>query len=300
MAVTIEPATTALLTFPEYREEGERLAGTLNLPCGKVEIHRFPDLESRVCLPQTDAEHLLLCRSLHAPNNKLIELILVAETARQMGAKRITLVAPYLCYMRQDIAFHPGESVSQKIIGKLLAHYLDDVITVDPHLHRISRLEEAIPTRQAIALSATPAFSEFLARQQTDAILIGPDEESEQWVKHIAEPAGLEYGIALKRRKGDREVEISLPALEFAGRNIILVDDVASTGKTLAVAAEELYRAGAARVDALVTHALFTEGAESCIRNAGIRQLWSTDSIPHSSNEVQLAPLLASAIRNLE
>ena len=128
-----------LLGFSDYESQGRRLADALGMPFALVAIHRFPDGESKVTLPSPLPERVVLCRSLDAPNDKLIELMLCAETARAMGAKRVALVAPYLCYMRQDIAFHPGEAVSQKIVGKFLAGLFDAVITVDPHLHRIAR-----------------------------------------------------------------------------------------------------------------------------------------------------------------
>ena len=123
-----------ILGFDDYWQGAKALANELTLPCSKVAVHHFPDGESKVTLPVDLPPAVIVCRSLHRPNEKLLELILVAETARAMGVKRLLLVAPYLCYMRQDIAFHPGEAVSQKIIGGLLAQYFDDVITVDPHL----------------------------------------------------------------------------------------------------------------------------------------------------------------------
>ncbi|MCZ4328253.1 ribose-phosphate pyrophosphokinase-like domain-containing protein, partial [Brachybacterium paraconglomeratum] len=86
-----------------------------------------------------------LYRSLDQPNEKLVELLLAARTARTLGAPHLTLVAPYLPYMRQDIAFSPGEAVSQRIVGPFLASLVDAVITVDPHLHRVASLRDVVP-----------------------------------------------------------------------------------------------------------------------------------------------------------
>lgn len=289
-----------LLGFHDYEAQGQRLADALGLPFAPVEIHRFPDGESKVTLPAALPEQVVVCRTLDQPNDKLVELMLVARTARELGAKRIVLVVPYLCYMRQDIAFHAGEAVSQKIIGAFLAELFDAVITVDPHLHRIERLEQAIPHGQAVALTAAPAMIEFLAQHVQTPMLIGPDAESEQWVRAMAEPAGLEYAVATKERLGDRSVRTKLPEANYQGRTIVLVDDMASTGRTLIAVASQLKFRGAAAIHCLVTHALFADDATRQLHEAGIEHIWSTDSISHPSNVIHLAPLLADAVRRLK
>ena len=286
------------MTFPEYGAAGERLAAALACPSAAVEVYRFPDGEARIRLPPSLPRHVALCRSLFDPDAKLIELLLASRTARELGAGHVSLVAPYLCYMRQDMAFVAGEAVSQRIIGAFLAAQFDAVWTVDPHLHRIERLEQALPMAHAHALSASPLLAEFLRQHlQPSTLLIGPDTESRQWVAAIAQRCGCDYAIAAKTRHSDRDVDIDLPQTQVNGRAVVLVDDMASTGNTLAATARQLAQAGAARVDVLVTHALFRDDAEARLREAGIEHIWSTDSIPHSSNAVALAPLLAAALR---
>ncbi len=289
-----------LLGFHDYETQGRRLADALGLPFALVEIHRFPDGESKVTLPSPLPEQIVVCRSLDRPNDKLVELLLIARTAREMGVRRVILVAPYLCYMRQDIAFHAGEAVSQKIIGAFLAELFDAVITVDPHLHRIERLEQAIPRGDAVALTAAPAMIEFLAQHVQNPMLIGPDAESEQWVRAMAEPAGLEYAVATKERLGDRSVRTKLPDVSYQDRTIVLVDDMASTGRTLIAVASQLKFRGAGAIHCLVTHALFADDATRQLQEAGIEQIWSADSISHPSNVIHLAPLLAAAVRGLK
>lgn len=287
-----------ILGFTDYADQGERLAAALGQPFTTLDIHRFPDGESRVTLPLGLPERVVLCRSLDQPNEKLVELLLAARTARELGARHLTLVAPYLCYMRQDIAFHPGEAVSQRIVGGFLADLFDAVYTVDPHLHRIDRLDEAIPTGESVALSAAPAMAAFLAEQTREPLLVGPDGESEQWVRAIAEPAGLAYAVAEKERLGDREVRVKLPEARFAGREVVLVDDMASTGHTLMEVVRRIREAGAERVHCLVTHALFGEEVTAGLKEAGADRVWSTDSIAHPSNAVPLAETLAKALRD--
>lgn len=290
---------TLLLCFDDYHEPAARLAQQLAIPCQPIELHRFPDGESRVQLPTPLAEHIIVCRSLSDPNSKLIELLLVARTAREMGVKQLTLVAPYLCYMRQDIAFHTGEAVSQKIIGQYLADLFDKLITVDPHLHRVHTLHEATPCKQALSLSSARPLGEFLASHNKQYLLLGPDEESQQWVSAIAETGGFPYAVASKTRFADKHVKVVLPDVDVQQAHIVLVDDMISTGYTMQEAAQQLFQQGALSVDCLVTHALFNQDVTKLLKNTGIESIWSTDSIIHPDNVVHLDKLLADGIRSL-
>lgn len=284
-----------VLGFPESMAMATAIATELGAPCAAVELHAFPDGESRVRLPVDLPHQVVLCRSLDHPNDKLVELLLTARCARELGAGRLTLIAPYLCYMRQDAAFRPGEAVSQRIIGDFLAGMVDTLVSADPHLHRVHTLAEAVPARRAVAVSAAPLMGAFLAGRDPAQLLVGPDSESEQWVAEVARLAGLEFAVAQKTRRGDRSVDIRLPERDFAGRATVLVDDVASSGHTLAVAARALREAGASRVDVLVTHALFAGDAMATLLDAGVDEVWSSDSISHPSNRFSLAPALAAA-----
>jgi len=285
-----------ILAFPDYLMQARRLAIRLGFPLAEVMLHHFPDGESLVRLPPSLPKHVIFCRSLDRPNDKLIELVLCAATARDLGADRITLIAPYLCYMRQDIANQPGETVSQRIIGKLLAGLFDDVITVDPHLHRISSLQQAIPIKNAISLTAADEIGRFLKQQLNHALLLGPDSESKQWVATIANKIGFDFAIADKKRLGDKQVELFLPDRDYRNIPIIIVDDMASTGRTLAGAARLLQQAGSNDIYAVVTHALFCGDAEAHVRAAGIRSIWSTDSIDHPTSCILLDALIADAL----
>ncbi|WP_355662333.1 ribose-phosphate diphosphokinase [Halomonas salifodinae] len=293
--------TTTLLHFDDEAVPARRLAEALGLPALTIEAHRFPDEELRLRLPFADAcpETLVLYRSFDRPNDKLVELLLVARHARRQGTRRLILVAPYLAYMRQDIAFHSGEVVSQTLVGAFLAELVDALITVDPHLHRIARLDQAVPLADAIALSAAPALGRLAAERRPGALLLGPDEEAEQWVARAAAVSGLDHAVCHKQRHGDTRVSIALPELALAGRSVVLMDDVASSGHTLARAIEALRGADVASVDVAVTHALFAGEALAVIEAAGVDGVWSSDAIAHSSNAVPLAPLLAEALEPL-
>jgi ribose-phosphate pyrophosphokinase len=295
---------TVLYTFPHNRQQGQRIAEALDLPCAEINVHHFPDKESLVTLPAKEHEHVILYLSLDYPNNKLIELLFACKTARQQGIKRISLVAPYLSYMRQDTSFHVEEAVSQRIIGQWLSELVDDLITVDPHLHRTASLDEVIPNTNNIVLTATQLLGEFITSLKQEVHLLGPDEESLQWVKQVAQLCGASYSVATKTRLSDTHVEIELPAFDSAGFNyrgqhVIQIDDVISTGNTVAQTAKKLYSSGAKQVDVLATHALFTKDAMETLTQAKIKNIWSSDSITHSTNHISLTGLLATSIQTL-
>ncbi|MBL8308996.1 MAG: ribose-phosphate diphosphokinase [Burkholderiales bacterium] len=293
---------TAVLYFDEDREpvlrltalDPERRAHAL-----RIERHRFPDGELKLTLPAALPARVVLFRSLDRPNEKLVELLLAAQAARQLGARHLTLVAPYLAYMRQDIAFQPGEVVSQRVVGQFLAGLFDAVITVDPHLHRVATLGEAVPVAQPILVSAAPLLAELIRARRPGALLVGPDEESAQWIAQAAATHGFDHAVCRKIRHGDRNVEVALPDVPVTGRAAVLLDDMASTGHTVARAAQALLAARALSVDVAVTHALFAEGALATMRDAGVGEIWSTDCIAHPTNAVAMAPALAKALASL-
>ena len=288
-----------VVSLPDYTEPAQRLARRLDLDYRPIGLHHFPDGESRVTVPTDPPPHVIFCQSLDRPNDKLIELLLAATTLREAGVRTLSLVAPYLCYMRQDKAFHPGEAVSQKIIGRFLAEQVDAVITVDAHLHRIHKLGEAIPLSTAINLSAAPLLGEFLARRHNRPLLLGPDAESAQWVEQVAAAGDFDHAVATKQRLGDCQVRVRLPEQDFRDRLVVLVDDVVSSGHTLAEAAKGVLAAGASEVCVLVTHPLFAPVAEDLLHDAGVTDVWSSDSIRHPTNAVFLDELLASGLEPL-
>ena len=285
-----------VLGFPDYEPQAQRLSERVGVPYARIETHRFPDGESKVTLPASLPDKVIFCRSLNDPNEKLIELLLAAKTARKLGAKQLTLVSPYLCYMRQDIAFHPGEAVSQTIIGQLLADCFDEVITLDPHLHRTPTLAAAVPAKKVLALTAAGLIGKFFEKNAPATFILGPDTESLQWVEAVALPGGFDFAVCDKIRMGDRNVQVHLPAVNLSGRHVVLVDDMASTGQTMVSATQQCLAVGATRVDVFVSHALFVEGATMKMKMMGVSNIWSTDSITHVGNVVQLASLLAEAI----
>jgi ribose-phosphate pyrophosphokinase len=293
-------STIALQTLPSGADAAKRLAARLGLACGEIALHRFPDGELRITAAPA-ADTTILHASLDQPNDKLIALLFAAEALRRGGAKRLVLVAPYLCYMRQDVAFHPGEAISQRAIGGLLATIVDRVVTVDAHLHRTPDIRSVLPGIEAENLSAMPAIANALAKAGIDpaTVVIGPDAESESWVKDLAGRLGLPHTVARKTRHGDRSVDITFAdAAVISGRPALMVDDIVSSGTTLVVAAKALRAMGATAVDAVVTHALFPPAMIAAFTDSGIRSIRSTDSVRHPTNAIALDEILAAALRS--
>jgi ribose-phosphate pyrophosphokinase len=287
-----------LLFFEDEERFARQLATAAGLAPHRVARHRFPDGELKLTLPARVPERVILLRSLYQPNEKLIELMLAAQTARELGARHVVLVAPYLSYMRQDIAFRPGEAVSQKIAGRFLATLFETVITVDPHLHRTGELHTAVPAARAIAVATAPLLTRFLEGKVDHPVLIGPDEEAEQWVRAAAADR-YEWTVCRKTRNGDREVEVAMPGMVVRGRDVVLIDDIASTARTLAQTAYGLWSAGVANIDIFVTHPVFAGDALDVLRAAGVGSIWSSDTVPHPTNAISVVPLLADALRRI-
>lgn len=288
----------ALHCLPAAAADAGRLADLLRLPLREIAIHPFPDGETRVTVGAA-APTSIVYTSLDRPNAKLIELLLAAEALRRGGAHRLVLLAPYLCYMRQDAAFNPGEAISQRAIGRLLANTFDRVITVDAHLHRTADIRAVFPGIEADNLSAMPAMADALTGIDPATVVAGPDEESRPWVCTLAALLGLNHMVGRKTRRSDRSVEIDFGgAAAVAARPVLLVDDIVSSGGTLITCAKTLQAAGATVIDAVVTHALFPPEMIEQFAQAGIRTIRSTSSVPHPTNAIPLDGVLAEALRS--
>ncbi len=289
----------AIQSLPSCAGDAKRLASLLGLPLQEIALHRFPDGEMRVTVGP-GASTTIIYASLDQPNDKLLAILFAAEALRRAGARRLVLLAPYLCYMRQDTAFHDGEAISQKAVGRLLAATVDRVITVDAHLHRTTDISTVFPGIEAENLSAMPAVANALRKTGIDpaTIVIGPDTESRPWVSDLAGRLGLAHAIAQKIRRGDRAVEISFEETGLlAGRPALLVDDIVSSGGTLIACAKALKAAGARAVDAVITHALFPPEMTTDFAAAGIGSVRSTSSVPHPTNAIPLDDIFTAALR---
>ena len=289
---------TGVYGFPESADGARRLAEALNVSCHIAELHRFPDGESLVRLPEP-VERAVVYRSLDRPNDKLVELTLAASVLRRHGATELCLVAPYMAYMRQDAVFRPGEPVSQAVVGDWLGRLFDRFVCVEPHLHRTHTLDEVFVGRPSVCLSGAGAIAERLRAEgmAPDTVIVGPDEEAAPLVEAVAGPLGLTPLGGRKERRGDRDVTVTLPAgAPLAGRPVVIVDDVISSGETIFSCARAARAAGAASIRVFGVHALFDAAVGARFEAEGLGTPLSCDGVPHPSNALPLARLIADAL----
>jgi ribose-phosphate pyrophosphokinase len=286
-----------VLPMPGNQQLAASLALALGAPLAEMETRQFPDGESYVRLLSDVAgrEVVLVC-TLAAPDAQFLRLVFAARTARELGAASVTLVAPYLAYMRQDKRFQPGEAVTSSYFADLIAKEVDRLITVDPHLHRHKALGE-IYRIPALALHAAPLLANWIKRDVERPFIIGPDIESEQWVSEVAGRAEAPYVVLNKERHGDRRVAIAVPDLDaWRDRQPVLIDDIVSSGRTMIEASEGLVAQGLKKPVCLAVHALFADDAFARLSDVTQRVV-STDCVPHPTNLIPVAPLIADALR---
>lgn len=289
---------TLVLALPGADELAEALAARLPCTANPVEVHHFPDGESGVRLHTAVAgQRVVFAAHLDRPDAKTPALLFAADAARELGATQVGLVAPYLPYMRQDDRFRPGEAVTSRSYARWLSRAFDFLVTVDPHLHRWTSLD-AIYTMPTRVVAAAPAIADWLQREVPNAILVGPDGESAQWVADVAARIGAPYLVMEKERHGDREVRVRLPhCARVDGRTPVLLDDIVSTGRTLIAASHALRGAGWGQPVCVAVHALLDAGGLEALHRAGIARVASCDTVPHPSNAISVRPLLADALR---
>jgi ribose-phosphate pyrophosphokinase len=274
---------------------GARLADLLPGEIGKLDRRQFPDGETYLRFETQVAgrEVILLC-TLDRPDPKLAPLLFAAAAARQQGAKSVGLAAPYLAYMRQDKKFRLGEAVTSQTFARLLSGSVDWLVTVDPHLHRYRSLE-AIYSVPAILATASEAIAQWIRHNVDQPVIIGPDEESRQWVERIATLAGGRSTVLTKQRGGDCWVRISDEGLGHLGNGTpVLVDDIASTAATLIEAVKLIESHGRAAPVCVVVHPIFA--GDSYRRLLKCARVLSTNTIPHESNAIDITEPLAGAI----
>ena len=288
---------TVMLSLPDDMPLATAVAKRLGARLGRLEWRHFPDGESVIAIDEDIVgADVVLFASLNAPDRKALPLWFAAQTARELGARRVGLVAPYLAYMRQDTRFHAGEAVNANAFAQFLDESVDWLVTVDPHLHRIAALDNVfrIP---ATAVATAPQLAAWIRREIARPILIGPDSESAQWLADVARHAHVPYEVLHKARRGDREVEVSLPDIErLRGYTPVLVDDIVSSGRTLVAALEQLGRLRSPPAVCVVIHPIFAGDAWEALQRAGAGRIVSTDSIAHSSNAISLAEPIAAAV----
>jgi len=249
----------------------------------------FPDGEKYVrLLDPVRGEHVVLVQSTH-PADKLVELFLLQDAIAEEGAKKVSLVIPYFGYGRQDKRFESGEPVSARAIARRLQVQADDVLTVSGHDPRILTFFD-IPARD---VSGIPALARHFEGQAMDLVL-APDDNAERFARELGERLGLEWDFLEKKRIDSFTVQVTPKELDAKGRNVVIVDDVISTGTTIATAAKLLREQGTKRVVAACVHGVFA--ANALQRLQACDEVVATDTLLSPATKVSVAPEIAAAL----
>ncbi len=275
-----------------------KIRNGINGLSGEFIIRQFPDKETYVRILSDVAEQsvIVVC-TLHQPDDKLLPLFFFCKLLKDLKAKSICIVAPYLAYMRQDKAFNPGEAVTSNYFAALLSSFADQLITIDPHLHRRNSMQEiySIPCE---VLHASGVISSWIKKNIPDAVLIGPDEESEQWVSEVAKDAGVPFIVLRKIRRGDSDVEVSIPHVEaYKNHTPVLVDDIISTARTMIETIKHLAKAKMKPAVCIGVHAVFAGNSYENLKNSGVNSVVTCNTIVHESNGIDISEMLIDALK---
>ncbi|HVV84940.1 MAG TPA: ribose-phosphate pyrophosphokinase [Kofleriaceae bacterium] len=287
-----------VFAVPGCEAWADRLCTRLDVPRGKAVVRQFPDGETYLRVEDDVAgRDVVLACGLDRPDQKTLPMLFLAETVRELGARRVGVVAPYLAYMRQDHRFHPGEGITSAYFGRLVSRAVDWLVTVDPHLHRRAGLDEIYSIPTTIVQSA-PAMAAWIAGAIEAPVIIGPDQESAQWAAVVAERLGAPHMILTKIRFGDREVSISQPTLApLVDRTPVIVDDIISTGRTMIETIKQLVKLGTPPPVCVGIHGVFADRAHDDLYAAGAGSVVTCNTIEHLSNKICLADAVAAAVR---
>jgi len=270
----------------------------LGAPSGRMEMRHFPDGETYVRLVTDVLEcEVIVVATLHRPDDKFLSLVFMLRLLREAGASKLTLVSPYLAYMRQDKQFKPGEALTSTYFSELLSPFIDELVTVDPHLHRHYSMNEIYSTNTKV-LHASRSISSWIKASVSNPVLIGPDSESEQWVSQVAKDADAPYVVLHKERHGDREVDISIPEMDiYRSHSPVLVDDIISTAHTMIETVRKLQELGFSKPVCIGVHAIFADNSFQELLDAGASRVVTCNAIPHSSNDIDLSPIIIKSLR---
>ncbi|KAA0214258.1 ribose-phosphate pyrophosphokinase [bacterium] len=288
-----------LLAWPGNETLAQKLGHFLSVPVESPVTRRFPDGETYLRLGDVRGRDVAIVASLDRPDDKTLPLLLLADALRAEGAAGVGLVAPYLAYLRQDRQFLSGEAVTSRTFARLLSGAFQWLVTVDPHLHRYHSLGEIYSIDTAV-VHAAPEIAAWIKSNVERPLVIGPDSESEQWVREIAGAIGAPYATLEKTRRGDRDVEVSIPHIEqWPGHTPVLADDIVSTGRTMVAAIGRLAELKQPAPVCVGVHAIFAQDAWQALVAAGPARIATCNTIAHPTNAIDLTAALAAGIRKL-
>jgi len=276
----------------------KKIALKLKKPHSALEVTHFPDSEIKLRFNvNVKNKVVVLVQSFYGNvNDCVIETLFAAETARDLGAKKIILVAPYFPYLRQDKRFNHGECISLKTIAKNIDEDFDEVYVIDPHLHREKTLNDIFRIK-AHRLTTDPLIADYIKKRIKNPLIVGPDIESYRWAEKTAEIIGCEAAILKKERYSSREVKVSLnKKINIGNKNIVIVDDIISTGHTLLETIKLLRKLGAKKITCICIHGIFAENALKKIRMTKANVI-STNTIPNKVARIDVTNLIVRELK---
>ncbi|MEM3137240.1 MAG: ribose-phosphate diphosphokinase [Thermofilaceae archaeon] len=279
------------------------LAKLLKAELGEVEVTKFPDGETYIrLLPDVKGRRVVYVNTLQpSPNDALTETFLTLDALKDLGAREVHAIIPYMAYARQDERFRPGEAISIATVAKLFKSLeLDSIYTVDMHLHRVtdpSRLFGA-RFRNLTGVLELAKYVKHRSELRENAIVIGPDEEAEQWARIMAEDLNLDYAVLEKKRYSATEVRIEARGADVGGKKVIIVDDIISTGGTIIEAAKVLRELGASGVIVTCVHPVLSGNAYAKLQKLDLLDLAGTDAVLSPISHIPIAPAIAEALKN--
>jgi len=263
----------------------EDLSKSLKIPIANTISKRFPDDELYVrIIEDVVGEHVIIIQTTY-PDFNIIELFLLQNAAEEANVKEISVVIPYFGYARQDTKFQNGEPISAKAIANLISLNADRVITVDPHKEHILDFFST----NAFSCSAVPEIAKYLKEKNIDLIL-APDKGALERTKRASKIIGCDFDYMEKTRIDGTTVEIKPKKLDVQNKNVAIIDDIISTGGTMAKSIKELKKHGAKKVSVACTHGLFAGDAVKKLNSAGCDEIISTDTIQSDYSKVKVTP----------
>lgn len=273
---------------------GSKIAHKLKAQHAALKVLRFPDGELYLrLLKSVKNKSVVLVQSFYDNVDELVvETIFAAATAKELGAKKVILAAPYFPYFRQDVRFHKGECVSLHVIGPLFDRYFDKIIVIDPHLHRENTLKHVFRTGSE-KLTANPLIAKYIKKHFRNPVLIGPDWESYKWARKVAEIIGAESSILEKKRYSSYHVRVTLKdKIDLKKKEVVIVDDIISTGHTILETIKNIKKLKPRKIVCICVHGIFADNALHKIRKAGASVV-ATNTIPSSVSKIGIAALIA-------
>ena len=267
------------------------LANKIQQPLLQATYKRFPDDEFYIrVLDDIAGEDVLIVQTAY-PDSKIVELLLMQDAVHEAGAKKITVVLPYFGYSRQDKKFEEGEAISSRAVAQHISMHADFVITVDPHKEHILKFF-SVP---AYSCSAVSTIAQYLKEKNIDFIL-APDKGAKDRAKEAATLINCEYDYLEKTRIDGTTVKITPKKLDARGKHVAIIDDIISTGGTMANSIKELKKQGAKTVSIACTHGLFVGGAKEKLLSADCDEIISTDTIETEFSKVSAADCIAEIL----